>query len=88
MKIVEITEAKKTELAEGIEEMLRIGGRLMSCVEELGEEDDHMAMRRGGSRMGYRDNSMGYRGRGGYRMNEKSPMGRGGYMQYEDPYYE
>lgn len=92
MKIIEITDAKKTELAEGIEEMLRIGGRLMSCLEELGEEEGQMGMRRGGGRMGYRGgrgNGMGYR----YSNNGNQPYNPGvdpmserrGY--YEDPYY-
>lgn len=82
------------EITQGLEEMLRIGGKLMTCVEELEEQSEGGMGMRGGYRGGYRG-GMGYRGRGGYRYpnngnqpyaNNDGAMGeRGGY--YEDPMY-
>lgn len=50
MKIF-ITEDKKDEMSELCEKMLHYGGKLMSCLEALDEEDS-MGMR---GRMGMRD---------------------------------
>lgn len=51
--IIQITEEKIDELAEGMEEMLHVGGRMMSCIENL---------RRGSEpEMGFRKNDR-YRG--------------------------
>lgn len=60
MKIVEITEDKITKMSECVEEMLRIGGKLMSCIDELdtgsyGERNYGMRGGNYGNRMGYRD---------------------------------
>lgn len=40
MRIIEISESKHRELAEGIGEMLSIGKRLMNCVSNLDADDD------------------------------------------------
>lgn len=89
MRVIEITDKKISEITQDLEEMLTIGGRLMSCIEQLEEEGgEEMGFRRGGG-MGHRANSgvrppMGYRGGGGYR---NGMMERGGNGQYNDPYY-
>ena len=44
MKIF-ITEDKKDEMSELCEKMLHYGGKLMSCLEALDEEDDSMGQR-------------------------------------------
>ena len=57
MKIIEITETKVDKMAEYAEEMLRYGGKLMQCIDDLGSEDYGERGRygsRGGS-MNYRD---------------------------------
>ena len=77
MKIVEITEKKMTELSEGLEDMLAIGGKLMSCIEELKEEseEEDFGMRRGrrmSRRMGRRGGGYGYRRHDD--MGEDDPM--------------
>lgn len=71
--IIQITEEKIDEMSECVEDMLHIGGRLMSCLENMRNKGDEseMGYRRG--RMGYRDDrydrdmmsnpEMGYRGR-------------------------
>lgn len=51
--IIQISEESIDELSEGLENMLHVGGKMMSCVEK---------MRRGSSDMGYRGRGhMGYR---------------------------
>lgn len=45
MKIIKITESKKEKMADYAEKMLRYGGKLMQCLDELdegsmGERDD------------------------------------------------
>lgn len=71
--MIEISESKIEKMSEYAEKMLKYGGKLMSCLEELG--DDHMGERdnygRGGS-MGYRSgrDSQGYRGSMGMRDSE------------------
>ena len=49
-------------MADYAEKMLRYGGKLMQCLDELDEESD----------MGERDDDMGYRGR----MGNRHTMGR------------
>jgi hypothetical protein len=68
--MIEITENKFDKMAEYTEKMLKYGGKLMSCISELGEE--HGMSYRGG--MNYRDdeeysrsmmgNRRGYNSRG------------------------
>ena len=66
MGYIILTKSKKNKLAELVEDMLYTGGRLMSCIEELTEEDSEMALRDGG-RYGMRSwsnrGTMGRRGR-------------------------
>lgn len=69
MTIIEISEDKFSKMAEYTEKMLKYGGKLMSCISEMGEEYG----------MSFRDDDeMGYRGNYGNR--SRSMMGnRGGY---------
>lgn len=62
MFTIKITEKKKEKMAEHAEKALKHLGKLMQCVEELGEEDGM------GERYNYRNN-MG--GRYGSRMGER-----------------
>jgi hypothetical protein len=70
MTVIEINESKFDKMSEYTEKMLKYGGKLMSCLEELGEEhgydhrggygnryDDEYSSRYGMGRygMGYRD---------------------------------
>lgn len=77
-----ITKSKKDKMSDLVEEMLYAGGRLMTCLEELSEDDSEMGYRnnygnRYGSRYGMRT---GYGMRNGYgnryddddEMNERS----------------
>lgn len=74
MRVIKIEESKVDKLSEYAEKILKHGGKLMQCIEELSEggygerddeddwEDDDMGMREGyrGGRGGYRD-EMGMR---------------------------
>lgn len=40
MSIIEITEDKREKMSELAEELLLIGGKLMQCIEQLGEESE------------------------------------------------
>ena len=54
--IIQITEEKLDEMSEAVDDMLHIGGRLMSCLETMrskGAEGSEMGYRRG--RMNYRE---------------------------------
>lgn len=53
MKIIEITEDKATKMASLVEEMLHAGGKLMTCIEQLRDDDTEMDYRR--PRMNYRE---------------------------------
>ncbi len=63
--IIEITESKMEHLAENAEKMLRYGGKVMQCIDELREESRH-----GGGHMGYRDDEGGYVRGGRYGMRD------------------
>lgn len=39
MKVIEITERKREKMSEHAEKMLRHAGKLMQCIEELGERE-------------------------------------------------
>lgn len=69
MRIIEITESKQSEMSDMCEEMLTIGGRLMSCIREMGEGNERMGERRrtGGMRDGYGMRDDEYMRRGGMR---------------------
>lgn len=72
MRIIEITESKKEKMSGLVEDMLMIGGKLMNCIEQLGEDSDM------GERMRYRG-GMGMRDGGSY-------GNRNGYgNRYDDP---
>jgi hypothetical protein len=79
MYMIEIDESKVDKMSELAEKMLKYGGKLMSCIEELSEE----------SGMGERG-SYGNRGPGGGSMGnryiERDGAGgnRGGYGQRDD----
>lgn len=62
--IIEITESKYDHLVENAEKMLRYGGKVMQCLDELCEEDHY------GER--------GRLGRGGYGMRGEERDERGG----------
>jgi hypothetical protein len=72
--MIEIHESKIEKLSELAEKMLKYGGKLMTCIEEL-EEEDGMSERNEG---GYGR----YKMRGG---SSRSMMGnRGGYSNYRE----
>lgn len=74
MTVIEINESKFDKMSEYTEKMLKYGGKLMSCLEELGEE--HGYGHRGGSYgnrydyMGGRYSDYGSRYGMGYRDEE------------------
>jgi hypothetical protein len=74
MTVIEINESKFDKMSEYTEKMLKYGGKLMSCLEELGEE--HGYGHRGGSYsnryepMGGRYSDHGSRYGMGYRDDE------------------
>ena len=65
MFTIKITEKKKEKMAEHAEKALKHLGKLMQCVEELGEEDGM------GERYNYRSNGGSMGGRYGSRMGER-----------------
>ena len=76
MYMIEISESKVGKMADYAEKMLRYGGKLMQCIDELegnefGERSGSYANRYGSGDMGYRHNDeemrTGMRGRMGYR---------------------
>ena len=80
MRIIKIEESKVDKMSEYAEKMLKYGGKMMQCLEELSEEgmgerddddweDDEDDM---GMRGGYRE---GYRGGGGGRGGNREEMG-------------
>lgn len=54
MRIIEIKEDKLEKMGELTEKMLKYGGRLMSCISEIGDEYG-MSFRHGDDDMDYRD---------------------------------
>lgn len=74
MTVIEINESKFDKMSEYTEKMLKYGGKLMSCLEELGEE--HGYGHRGGAyvnrydSMGGRYSDYGSRYGMGYRDDE------------------
>lgn len=50
MKIIEISRNKMDEMAECMEDILRAGGRMMSCLEELRDGAEYGERRRTGMR--------------------------------------
>ena len=89
MRIIEISEDKFEKMGELTEKMLKYGGRLMSCISELGDEygisfREHGDVNyRGG--MNYREHeSYGRYGHSREGMGERNPYMGGGYMGYRD----
>lgn len=69
--IVEITESKMEHLAENAEKMLRYGGKVMQCIDELREQSGHMGERGGGyGERGYGERGYGSGGRYGMREDD------------------
>jgi len=64
--IVEITDDKLSGLAENAEKMLRYGGKVMQCIDEL-SQDGHMGERGGYGRYGNRHDGGRYGNRYGMR---------------------
>lgn len=83
MMIIEIKEDKFEKMAEYTEKMLKYGGKLMSCLSEVGE-DYGMSFREGG--MNYREHEeYGRYGKHSGGMNERYPyMGMRDDEDYED----
>lgn len=79
MKIIEITEGKLEKMGELTEKMLKYGGKLMSCISEMGEE--HGMHFRGSGSMGYRDDDDEY---GRYGKHSTGMRERYPYMNYRD----
>lgn len=74
--MIQIEESKVTKMSEYAEEMLRAGGKLMQCIEELSSGE--MGERSRYGNRGWRDD-MNERRSGGY----PGEMGeRGRYMRY------
>jgi len=68
MRIIEITENKVDKMSTLAEEMLTIGGKLMSCIEQLSDES-------------YGERRREYHDEDDYRMGERRSM-RGRYSRY------
>lgn len=76
MKIIKITESKKEKMADYAEKMLRYGGKLMQCLDELdegsmGERDDDDEDWDDEDMMGYRNGG----GMGERRYRREGSMG-------------
>lgn len=87
MYFIEIEEGKVDKMAELAEKMLKYGGKLMSCIEELSEESG-MGERGGGS-----SGNRGSQGGGGsmgsrYGEREGGYGNRGGYGEREEEWEE
>ena len=74
MYMIEIDESKVDKMSELAEKMLKYGGKLMSCIEQLSEE----------AGMGQRMGSYGNRNSGGYIERDGAGGSRGGYGQRDD----
>lgn len=81
MRVIRIEESKKEKMSEYAEKILKHAGKLMQCIEDLGEggygerddedDDDEMEGMRGGYRGGY-----GMRDYDGYGMRRSRRTGR------------
>ena len=81
MRVIRIEESKKEKMYEYAEKILKHAGKLMQCIEDLGEggygerdyedDDDEMEGMRGGYRGGY-----GMRDYDGYGMRRSRRTGR------------
>lgn len=57
--MIEITESKVNEMSELVEKMLKYGGKLMHCIDEMGDERSERMGRRS-PMQDYRDNWKNY----------------------------
>ena len=87
--VIEISEDKFGKMAEYTEKMLKYGGKLMSCISEMGEEygmsfrDEERYRERGG--MNYREHEeYGRYGKHSGGMNERYPYMGGSHIMYRD----
>jgi hypothetical protein len=85
MRVIRIEESKVDKMSEYCEKMLKAGGKLMSCIEELseggyGERDDEDDDEMEGMRGGYRGGGYGMRDYDGYGMRRRSSR-TGRYMR-------
>jgi hypothetical protein len=80
MMIIEISEPKFEKMAEYTEKMLKYGGKLMSCISEVGEKHGMNFREHDGEHDGY--------GRYGHphekEMHERYPYMGGGHIMYRD----
>lgn len=86
MRVIRIEESKKEKMSEYAEKILKHAGKLMQCIEDLGEggygerddddDDDEME----GMRGGYRGGGYGMRDYDGYGMRRRSSR-TGRYMR-------
>lgn len=81
MRIIEISESKFEKMGELTEKMLKYGGKLMSCISELGDEHginfrEHED--------GYQRSMMGNRYHEPYMMNNRYSGGRINYRDQEE----
>lgn len=74
MRIIKITETKKEKMTDYAEKMLKYGGKLMQCLEEL--EEGGMGERDEDDDDDWDDEDMGYRNGGG--MGERRYRREGG----------
>lgn len=89
MQIVEITESKVEKMSDYAEKMLKYGGKLMQCIEELSSGGESVGRRERYydddddryDEMGERDNYGGGSGRGGYG-ERRGVRGTGRYSRY------
>lgn len=85
MRVIKIEESKVDKMSEYCEKMLKAGGKLMSCIEELSEggygerDDDDDDEEMEGMRVGYRG-GYGMRDYDGYGMRRRSSR-TGRYMR-------
>lgn len=76
MRMIKIEESKKEKMSGYAEKMLKYGGKLMQCLEELGE-DDYGDRDDDWDEEDFDDDDFGQRG---YRMRRETTGGGGGSM--------
>lgn len=83
MRMIKISDDKKTEMSELVEKMLHYGGKLMTCLEGL-EDEDTMGQRMGMRDWDEDDDDMGMRDgvNSGYGMRRGRSARTGRYTRY------
>lgn len=79
MMMIEVSESKIGKMTDYAEKMLRYGGKLMQCLDELegnefGEREGHQGGSSYGGRYGMRSRYDNYGMRGGYRDDDEWEM--------------